>query len=738
MPAEIRKLAASKHFESCKDLLGSLVPKAETFLIYNTEKSCLWSSTGVEDFEIDNYIERLPDDIVRGEEKNEELHKRTMPSGRTLLLFPIYDHSSNGLGLLISVFSKNSGNSSWFNPAVLKSLLRPAAGVISENIQLQNQLTISRALAKGTQKELTFVYKIEDKLRSLTSSHSGLARLLGDSGRFLDIAYSVLMLPAKRIRISATHPSWNNVNRKVLDSLLIEKLIPKLDGYHGPVVFAIPKVSGSADVNDQGYEVVLCPLFDSSGNAEGVIALMARVSGELFNDDNLRFMSHVMHKAETVIQESFDPHTGLMNRSSFEAQLKDSASKLGNETDTHCVLYLDIDNLHLVNETFGETAGDEVITRFAMLLQEVTPKHGVVARLGGDDFAILLVGANNESGLELAGKFRKKMQSLRYLSGDKSLQVSVSIGIAELAADTDREGDVLTGARMACDGAKGHGRDRVEVYDSNNHSIMRRYDDMHLVSEIQRCIDNDLFELLAQPIVAVSSSNASRHFEILLRMKDKQGNQVSSKNLFSAAERYQMMPQLDRWVISSTFRMLGKHSRVLEKGGYVFAVNLSGQSLGDDDLLAFIEEEIAHNRLPPSSLCFEITESAAVSNRAKAQSFIDALRKRGCRFSLDDFGAGLSSFAYLKNFKVDTLKIDGGFVRDINKNKISQAMVAAITQVAAVMELDTVAEYVESAEILATVKKMGVDFMQGHAVGRPMSLDRVLLEVPGAVVPKAV
>jgi diguanylate cyclase (GGDEF)-like protein len=660
-----------------------------------------------------------------------------MPSGRTLLLLPIYDRSSNGLGLLISVFSKNSGNSSWFNPAVLKGVLLPAAGVISANIQLQNQLNISRALAKGTQKELTFVYRIEDKLRSLTNSHSGLARLLGDSGRFLGIAYSVLMLPAKRIRISATHPSWNNVDRKALDSLLIEKLIPQLDGYHGPAVFDIPKVTGSADVNDQGYQVVLCPLFDSSGNAEGVIALMARVNGELFNDDNLRFMSHVMHKAENVIQESFDPHTGLMNRSSFEAQLKDSASKLENKTDTHCVLYLDIDNLHLVNETFGDTAGDEVITRFAILLQEVTPKHGVVARLGGDDFALLLMRSNNEVGLELASEIKKRMQSMRYLNGDKSLQVSVSIGIAELAADADREGDVLTGARMACDGAKDHGRDRVEVYDSDNHSIMRRYDDMHLVSEIQRCIDNDLFELLAQPIVPVSASNTSRRFEILLRMKDKQGNQVSSKNLFSAAERYQMMPQLDRWVISSTFRALGKHSNLLQKGDYVFAVNLSGQSLGDSDLLVFIEEEIAHNKLPPSALCFEITESAAVSNRKKAQLFIDALRKRGCRFSLDDFGAGLSSFAYLKNFKVDTLKIDGGFVRDIKKNRISRAMVAAITQVADVMGLDTVAEYVESTEIQTLVKELGVDYLQGHAVGRPMALDRVLSEATVAIVPKA-
>ncbi len=734
MDEEIKKLAMSKQLESCADLLRSLVPKADAFYVYDLSKSCLWSSSGAVDFEIDNYIERMPDAIVSGVEKDAELQKRTLQSGRTLFILPVYDAANNGLGLLISSFSKNSGNSSWFNSNVLRTILLPAASVISEIIQTKHKLKEMRAMAKGVQKELTFVYDIEEKLRSLTSSHSGLARLLGDSGRFLGIAYSVLMLPAKRIRISATHPTWSNVDRKVLDSLLIEKLIPKLDGQRSPVVFAVPKVVGSNEINDQGYEVMLCPLFDIAGNTEGVIALMARVKNEWFSDENLRFMSHVMHKAEFVIQESFDPHTGLMNRSSFEAQLKDSASKLEGDADTHCILYLDIDNLHLLNETFGEAAGDEVITRFSMLLQEVTPKHGVVARLAGDDFAIILTGANNEDGLDLASSIRTKMQSLRYLSGDKSLQVAVSIGIAELGAESSAAGDVLTAARMACDGAKDHGRDRVEVYDSNNHSIMRRYDDMHLVSEIQRSIDNDLFELMAQPIVPLSITNSSQRYEILLRMKDKKGNLVSSKNLFSAAERYQMMPQLDRWVISSTFRALRKKSAVLNKADYIFAVNLSGQSLGDDDLLAFIEEEITLNNIPPSSICFEITESAAVSNRKKAQSFINALRKRGCSFSLDDFGAGLSSFAYLKNFKVDTLKIDGGFVRDINKNRISQAMVAAITQVAEVMGLNTVAEYVENDQILAFVKKLGVDFVQGHEVGKPMPLEQVLAGVSDAAV----
>ena len=728
MKDKVRKLVAGRQLESCKDLLLSLVPKAEGFFIYDVTKSCLWSGDGVEDFEIDEYVDCLNADSISGVEKDDEFHGRTLRSGRTLLQIPIYDHDKKGLGLLIAVFGKNAGQSSWFNPNLLRSILLPAVAMIGEAIQLQQDVKRSKRRVSSVEKELNFVYDVEEKLRSLTNSHSGLARLLGDSGRFLGITYSVLMLPAKRIRISATHSSWKKTDRKKLDTLLIEKLVPKLDGQRSPVIFQVPAVAGSVEVNDQGYQALLCPLFDSAGNTEGVIALMGRVSGKPFSEREMRFMSYVMQKAEVVIEESFDFATGLMNRSSFEAQLRDSSKKLNGNTDTHCVMYLDLDNLHLVNDTFGHSAGDEVIVRFSMLLQEVTPKHGVVSRLTGDDFAIILMGCGNEEALELAAQIRKKMQSLRYLKGDKSLQVTTSIGIAELRADRAKDEDVLTAARMACDGAKDHGRDRVEVYDTNNQSVMRRYDDMHLVSEIQQSIDHDRFELLAQPIFALADPEMPNRFEVLLRMKDKKGNRVSSQSLFSAAERYQLMPQIDRWVISSTLGMLSKYVDLLEKCRCVFAINLSGQSLGDDDLLSFIEEEISHNGLSPSSLCFEITESAAVSNRKKAESFIDALRQKGCRISLDDFGAGLSSFAYLKNFTVDTLKIDGSFVRDITKNRISEAMVAAITQVAEVMELDTVAEYVESEEIREFVKKLGVDFAQGHAVGRPIALEQVLVE----------
>ena len=317
---------------------------------------------------------------------------------------------------------------------------------------------------------------------------------------------------------------------------------------------------------------------------------------------------------------------------------------------------------------------------------------------------------------------------MRYLKGDRSLHVTLSAGIACLRKG-DSGGNALTAARFACDSAKDHGRDRVEIYDQGNRSMIRRYDDMQLISEIQKNLDNDGFILYAQPIVPLLGKDDTQRFEILLRMLDSNGDRISSSALFSAAERYQLMPQVDRWVVSRTLARLSEFADYLERTGASFAINLSGQSLGDDEILAFVEDEIESSGVPSTSLCFEITESAAVASRYKAQAFIDSLRERGCQFSLDDFGAGLSSFAYLKNFNVDTLKIDGGFIRDITDNRISEAMVAAITQVARVMELATVAEYVEGKRAIKLLTKLGVNFAQGHAVGKPIELDRVLEEL---------
>jgi diguanylate cyclase (GGDEF)-like protein len=636
------------------------------------------------------------------------------------------------LGLLVAVFSRNAGKASSFNPKMLANILRPAVDLIGESLIIGRQLEEAQKLSAEAEDELALVYEVDEKIHGTSRSHAGLAQLVGQSGRYLGIAYSVLLIPGKRIRVSATHSSWKNVNRRVLDRYLIDHMLPRLEDKRWPAVFEIPGIEGEDGTLNSGFQTLLSPILDRHGNLEGVMAQLGRVDGSEFSKGERRFMAHIVRKIEYVIEQSFDAMTGLMNRAGFEAQLQESAKALTPAGDAHQLIYLDLDNLQLVNDTFGRDAGDKVIVRFARLLEEDLSRRAVVSRLTGDDFCILLTHSDQQAALELAQNLRDKSQALRYLEGDKSLQITTSIGIAEFASRHGDIGRALTTARMACEAAKDHGRDRIEIFDDQNLSMIRRHDDMQLVARIQQALDEDLFELLAQPIVGLRDDNAQPCFEVLLRMKDNDDQEVPSSALFSAAERYKFMPQIDRWVTSKTLRQLAEQRDAIKSSGAVFSINLSGQSLSDDEILEFIDEEMRENDVPASGLCFEVTESAAVSNLLKAQTLLKELSERGCRIYLDDFGAGLSSFAYLKNFTVDALKIDGSFIRDITENRISESMVAAITQVAKVMELKTVAEYVETEATRKLITELGVDFAQGHFVGKPLSLTDTLASLAAA------
>ena len=729
MTADVQELATEEPISKAGDLLHSLAPRAQVFCYYDRQRQCLWSSDGADDYEIDSFVIELPEEILEQFGDEQDMLHRTLSSGRTVLALPVFADSSNCIGVLIALFSKNAGKASSFNPGMLKSILQPAVELIGENLRIGSELHNAENSLTEVENEVRLVYEVDEKIHGAAGRHSGLAELVGRSGRYVSINYTVLLIPSKRIRISATHSNWKMVKRKVLDRYLVEQLLPKLDKHRHPIVFEIPAVDGSSNAAEKGYQALLCPILDKHGSVEGVLAQLGKVDGSEFTKNDRRFMAHIGRKVEYVIDQSFDAMTGMMNRTGFESQLRESRESLTSDSDAHQIIYFDLDNLQLINDSFSHKAGDEVILNFSRLLEDDLPKTAVLSRLTGDDFCMLLTHESSETALEYANGIREKTAALRYLDGDRSVQVTISAGIAEFNRSCSDVGNALTTARMACESAKAHGRDHVVVYEAENRSVVRRYDDMQLVAEIQRALDGDEFELVAQPIVRLSGESDSPRYEILLRMNDGDGGYIPNSALFSAGERYRMMPQIDRWVISTTMAALAEQKESIELHNAVFCVNLSGQSLGGNDILEFIEEEIEQSGLPASALCFEITESAAVSNLKKAQAFIERLSRLGCLFALDDFGAGLSSFAYLKNFSVDTLKIDGGFIHDITENRISESMVAAITQVAEVMQLETVAEYVGSDEARELISKLGVDYAQGNFIGKPVALDGVLADL---------
>ncbi len=653
--------------------------------------------------------------------------RQTLGSGDVALAVPVVTAGRSAMGALIAIFPKNAVRSANFDAEQAVVVMRAIAEAFAESQVLQAERDAALAAAGQVQDELDLIYSVDQKVHGLSRRHAGLAELVGQSGRFLGVGYSVLLLPTKRIRISATHSTWKSVNRRAVDRYLVETLMPQMQGRTTPVVYDIDPVATSERFLDERIQALASPLLDARGNIEGVIAQLGQVTGRPFGDADKRLMAHVMRKVQYVIEQSFDTMTGLMNRAGFEAQLRESIRSL--KSARHQVVYFDLDNLQLVNDSFGRDAGDQVIIRFARLLEESLPRNAIASRLTGDDFVILLTKATEEDALAVAQAVRAQGDRLRFLAGTSSLQVSVSVGIAAIEAGSD-VGEVLTAARIACDKAKDYGRDRIELHDQDDKSIIRRYDDMQLVTHIQQALDNDEFVLQAQPIVDAKSLGRVPQYEILLRVREKNGETCSPVSIISAAERYHLMPQIDRWVIATAIRMIAPHAERFVAEGTAFSINLSGQSIGDDQMLAFIEGEIDAARIPHQILTFEITESAAVSKLDKAQTFIRHLRERGCHFSLDDFGAGLSSFAYLKNLEVDTLKIDGGFIRDIATDKISRSMVAAITQVAAVMNLKTVAEYVGDRPMQELLASLSVDYLQGHGVGRPVDLQSILEEPP--------
>ncbi len=426
-------------------------------------------------------------------------------------------------------------------------------------------------------------------------------------------------------------------------------------------------------------------------------------------------------------QASHDPLTGLINRRELEARLARSLEEAeaaaaaapqpaaGEPPDVLC--YLDLDQFKVVNDTCGHVAGDEFLSRLASLLRGRVRRTDTLARLGGDEFGILLRSCPIEQAVGLARDLGRAIRDFRFHWQGRVFAVGASIGVVAIEPDYESVAEVLRAADTACYAAKDHGRNRVQVYQRDDRDLAKRHGEMQWLSRLHDALEEDRFELFAQPILAAAGGEP-RHLEILVALRDPDGTRVPPDIFIPAAERYNLMPAIDRWVVRTTFERLPASWWERHGGGACF-LNLSGTSLADESFLRFVEEQLERHQVPPTGVCFEITETAAIANLAEATRFMHRLKELGCRFALDDFGSGLSSFAHLRALPVDFLKIDGAFVREIETDPVDRAMVEAIHRIGQLLGLQTIAEYVESEAILARVAAIGVDLVQGFALGRP-------------------
>ena len=433
-------------------------------------------------------------------------------------------------------------------------------------------------------------------------------------------------------------------------------------------------------------------------------------------------------------QASHDALTGLVNRREFEHQL--SQIWESDNQKVHSLLYMDLDRFKIVNDTCGHHAGDELLRQVTQVLQAQIRNSDTLARLGGDEFAVILYGCPQDYAVALAHKILSTVQKFGFIWHNRTFTIGVSIGVVSFTSQENTLTSMLTAADAACYSAKNNGRNQIYVMDNKAQELAQQSQDMNWLAAIHQALDSDRFLLFYQTIKSLQTdSSGSEHYEVLLRMKGDNGQIIPPMAFLPIAERYQLMNQIDRWVIRTLFATQGHHyrkrGRISQENGHslnsLYAINLSAQTLDDVNFVQFVKEELNRHQIPPQFICFEITETVAIANLLQAKLMITQLRELGCRFALDDFGSGMSSFGYLKSLPIDFLKIDGILSQQLLEAPINNAIIKSFHQVAQVMGIATIAEFVDSESKFLQLQSLGIDYVQGYWIAKPKSFPKLQL-----------
>ncbi len=453
------------------------------------------------------------------------------------------------------------------------------------------------------------------------------------------------------------------------------------------------------------------------------VGAVPQISDSLsFVDNSLYHIIQEMHQ-QLVHQATYDELTQLLNRREFERQLEQVFASIQQQPLDYVLCYLDLDQFKIVNNTCGHKAGDSLLKQVADILKQDSDEFALVGRLGGDEFAVLLKDCSEKLGYKIAEQYRYKIQSLDFCWENYSFPITVSMGLVFVNEHSHVDA-VLKSADSACFVAKNMGRNRIHCYHADDVSVLDQDNISFWGSKISQILANNQLRLRCQKIVPTNTDKHYFHYEVLLSIADEDGKLLPPMDFIQAAEFYTRMPEVDRWVVNQVINWIVANPDKL-KNFDGFAINLSGQSLSDPEFMTFVLGMMHDNRIPKAKVCFEITETVAIANLDKAIKFIEKVKDFGCRFSLDDFGTGLSSYSYLKTLPVDYLKIDGSFIREIVSNSNDYAMVTSINEIGHFMNKKTIAEYVENQEILAVINKIGIDYAQGYGVAQPLFLEQI-------------
>ena len=719
----IESRAADASFDPYGRLLRMLMPSLHGVVVHDGFSNLVWAS---DELDLADEPDLIKDAIANALSDAAEFAGivRTLDADRAVYSFAIRGEHIDLLGV-VSLIARLSGKQTEARPLqTVRQLVQPALECLRRELSLRSRLGSRERDLDVRERDLDLMLEISSHHSAAASDRDEFGLIMKTGLERMGCALAALWVPDKNIALSLTRSgqpmspeSLQRAERHLMAWMQLQQ--------RTIVINHISKVASDVAAP---YKILACPVRHPSERVMGVLALFNPPSAPDFDLHQTRIAEVLAKRATSIIQGQYDPSTGLMTRQAFERQ---AAALLAPSTSagTHIILYLDIDRLHVINETFGMHVGDDVIVSVAECMAKSLPAGALSARISGDRLAALIPNSDMDAAAIVAEKIRAAAAAIVPRAGQGSFEVSACLGVAPIGRSDNPLAHALATAEIACKAAKDRGRNRVEMFQDSDQSIIRRHTDILVIGKLRDALGNDNFRLDAQPILPLRGNYGRPRFELLIRMLGDRGEIIPPGKFLSAAERYQLMPTVDRWVVHRACELLGEHSASVGEDIARFAINLSGQSLQDESFLEFVIGEMKASSLPPGVLCFELTETATIGNLVKAQNFMRRLQDLGCQFALDDFGTGVSSLAYLKDLSVNYLKIDGSFVRDAITNSRSESMIKAIAQLAKVMCMETIAEYVETDVLRARMADLGVDYGQGFAMGKAQPLENLLREL---------
>jgi len=698
------KSAKQELFTDYSAMLRSLIPDAKGFLFFDRKSRLYWQDDLAKQTELTKEFQIALLQTVKTGELLGEID-RVRIGEDSAFLFQLVSDAGWKLGA-IAVLIPHEHDEAWTR-AKVHAQIAPGLNSLQRELALRYKLVRTHRKMEEKTSDHRFLRQLGEWSRADINCEDALESILSCCAEHLNSESVTLMVPDMRIVVWAGKPGLDSNEAR----LMIESFTETQSVSTQPGTRAF-KTTFKGCYN--------APVLQDKRFPVGVLNVHGE-EGDEFEERLNDIADAILSAIEYVLERDFDALTGLPRWPVFESRLHEAWA---HDDGQYVMMHFDIDRMQLANDSFGRSFGDQILRKFAETLRTHLNDHSYT-RISGNYCAALLHSVPLADAEQLAIKICDAFKGMMPCPGGKDFRTSVSVGVAPLMVTDKGIKDALGPAQAACDAAKDRGRGRVEVYQSADESIVKRLDDIQIIGDVRDALSSNNLALYAQPLASLQAPGKNPVVEILLRTVDEDGNHVSPAQFLSAAERFQVMPDLDRWVVDNTISMLETFLAESSQQPNV-AINLSGQSFCNDDFSAFLRDRLTNTTIDAEKVCFEITETVAVANIKQAQAFVNEFKALGCRFSLDDFGTGLSSFAYLKLFPVDVIKIDGNFISDIETNEISRSMVTAIAEIAKVLEIQSVAEYVQNKNSADILRNMGIGWIQGHYVGKPRPLEDYL------------